>query len=335
MVPRYTGAQRQRHLLFERTNDNMEILFAHRSVRLTALVLVLVGMVWLVLARAATVQAGGTVGTGMPASCNEAALDSALLGGGSVSFNCGAAPVTITVGSTKVILANTTINGGGKVTLSGGGSQRLFMVNSGVALALNNITISDGFSNSDGGAIVNNGVLSIDQSRLLNNHTAMTGSGGAIVSYGTLTITNSTMAYNSAANGGALFPRFAPARTLIVNSVLHDNSTTSPSVGWGGALLAWDGALVTIDHSTLYSNTARTGGALYVYPNSVLTLTNSTLSGNPASGSGGGIYNGGTATLNDSTLSGNPASASGGGIYNDTASTATLNNSTLSGNSAY
>jgi hypothetical protein len=65
------------------------------------------------------------VGTGTSASCTESALDARLPGGagfnGAVTFDCGADPVTITITSTKMIAADTTIDGGGRITLSGGG----------------------------------------------------------------------------------------------------------------------------------------------------------------------------------------------------------------------
>jgi hypothetical protein len=72
--------------------------------------------------------AGGVVGTGSAASCTEAALDAALAGGGSVTFNCGPNPATITVTSTKTIDADTVIDGGSVVTLSGGDLVRIFIV---------------------------------------------------------------------------------------------------------------------------------------------------------------------------------------------------------------
>lgn len=56
--------------------------------------------------------AGGVVGTGSAVSCTEAALDAALAGGGSVTFNCGPDPATITVTSTKTIYVDTAIDGG-------------------------------------------------------------------------------------------------------------------------------------------------------------------------------------------------------------------------------
>jgi hypothetical protein len=50
---------------------------------------------------------------------------------------------------------------------------------------------------------------------------------------------------------------------VIVGSVLRNNQATDTTDGWGGALLAWDGAPVTIEGSDIYSNTAQSGGAIY------------------------------------------------------------------------
>src|SRR5438093_11228150 len=65
------------------------------------------------------------VGTGTSVSCTEAALDACLPGGGSfdgtVTFDCGGA-ATITVTGQKTIRADTTIDGGGVITISGGGT---------------------------------------------------------------------------------------------------------------------------------------------------------------------------------------------------------------------
>ncbi len=56
---------------------------------------------------AAMGSAGGraVVGTGTPESCTEPALDAALAGGHWVTFDCGPDPVTITITSTKSIVA--------------------------------------------------------------------------------------------------------------------------------------------------------------------------------------------------------------------------------------
>ncbi|HEX7408024.1 MAG TPA: hypothetical protein VF515_10295 [Candidatus Binatia bacterium] len=69
------------------------------------------GMVVAILSLAASmprpVCADAFVGTGTADSCTEAALDAALTGSGTVTFNCGASPVTITVTSQKRIAENT------------------------------------------------------------------------------------------------------------------------------------------------------------------------------------------------------------------------------------
>src|SRR5690242_57485 len=64
----------------------------------------------------------GVVGTGTAASCTDAALNAALTGGGVVTFNCGG-PATINISTgtgSKTIAADTTIDGGGVITISGG-----------------------------------------------------------------------------------------------------------------------------------------------------------------------------------------------------------------------
>src|SRR5262245_16411028 len=79
-------------------------------------------------------EAAGVVGTGTPASCTETALNTALMGGGAVTFDCGVGPVTILLSSQKVITQSTTIDGGGKITLNGADTTRLFSVSGGVSL---------------------------------------------------------------------------------------------------------------------------------------------------------------------------------------------------------
>src|SRR5262245_43408941 len=72
--------------------------------------------------------AAGVVGDGTPTSCTERALDAALAGGGLVTFNCGAGPVTIAVTSQKTIGVDTTIEGGGLVVIAGSQATRVFAV---------------------------------------------------------------------------------------------------------------------------------------------------------------------------------------------------------------
>jgi hypothetical protein len=144
--------------------------------------------------------AGGSVGTGASGSCDEAALDAALALGGLVTFNCGG-PATILLTDTKVITADTQIDGAGLVTLDGGNSVRLFIVNSPAVLDLSNLTLTRGFIElQNGGAILINkdAEVNIRNSTLSNNKT-VSGYGGAIyVGEGKLNIFDSTFSNNNA-----------------------------------------------------------------------------------------------------------------------------------------
>ena len=73
------------------------------------------------------------VGDGTPASCTSQALVDAVAAGGVITFDCGPAPVTITLTETATVFNDTgpeiVIDGGGRVTLSGGGQRRILYMN--------------------------------------------------------------------------------------------------------------------------------------------------------------------------------------------------------------
>ena len=72
------------------------------------------------------------IGNGSPAGCTSAAVVQAVAEGGIITFDCGPSPVTITMTATAKVV-NTShqvvLDGGGKVTLSGGGSLRILYMN--------------------------------------------------------------------------------------------------------------------------------------------------------------------------------------------------------------
>ena len=68
------------------------------------------------------------VGTGTPASCSSAAVVSDVAAGGVITFDCGARPITIVMKRTARVLKTrhrVVLDGGGLVTLSGGGKRRI------------------------------------------------------------------------------------------------------------------------------------------------------------------------------------------------------------------
>ena len=72
------------------------------------------------------------IGSGSPAGCTSAAVVKAVASGGIITFNCGPNPVTITMTATAKVV-NTShqvvLDGGGLVTLSGGGKRQILYQN--------------------------------------------------------------------------------------------------------------------------------------------------------------------------------------------------------------
>src|SRR5262245_60711401 len=143
-------------------------------------------------------DAGGVVGTGTAASCTEAALNAALVGGGAITFNCGPGPAAIVVGAPKIPTGTTTVVGGGLITLSGGNGFQVFRVNPGVALTLRNLTLTLGHG-VDGGCLYNGGgtlnVINVVVERCVADH-----DGGGIFNAagGQTSIAGSTISNNTA-----------------------------------------------------------------------------------------------------------------------------------------
>ena len=165
------------------------------------------------------------------------------------------------------------------ITIDGGGSSRIFEINSGNTVVLHNLTLTGGHS------------------------AAGTGGGGAILNKGHLTLNDTTLSGNSTANYGGGINNVGGALALN-QSTLHRNASTLD----GGGLIHHAGTL-TVTQSTIAENTARNGGGLFIQAGTT-TITRSTFSGNAASGiAGGGIYinSGSTLNLSNSIVAANTA----------------------------
>jgi hypothetical protein len=72
------------------------------------------------------------IGNGTPAGCTSAAVVKAVAQGGIITFDCGPSPVTITMTATAKVRntsSSVVLDGGGRVTLSGGGKRRILYMN--------------------------------------------------------------------------------------------------------------------------------------------------------------------------------------------------------------
>ncbi len=304
------------------------------------------------------------VGNGNAASCTEAAFRSAVAGGGIVTFNCGSAPVTITVTSEVPVGKDTTIDGAGQVTLSGGGTSRILHITSAwnVAtplLTVQNLSFVNGFtsdvlnttSTSQGGGAIfeDGGSLTVINSTFSHNQCATTGedvSGGAIngQGVGTLTIVGSVFSDNTGSNGGAVGTQ--AENVTIVNSNFANNSATgtdgNPGNGGDGGALTYDGQNVslTLCGDTFTGNQANAaGGAVFrvAYNDEAVNIDRCTFDGNSvdsSSGNAAGLYlEYVTINMSGTTISNNTGHY-GGGIWIGQSAIANLTNVTIASNTA-
>jgi hypothetical protein len=226
------------------------------------------------------------VGDGTPASCTSAAVVAAVAAGGVITFSCGPAPVTIRMQQTAQVdnrSARVVIDGGGLVTLSGGGERRILYQNTCDAeigfttshcqdqeqphLVLQDIGLADGNasgSGTEGGGAVfaRGGQLTVIGSRFTGNRCHPVGQdlgGAAIRTFDqyqdrAVVVSDSTFEGGSCANGGALSS--IGVSWTIRNSVFRDNEATgeganparggTPGGGSGGAIYC-DGNQFVLD----------------------------------------------------------------------------------------
>ncbi|MEU9922870.1 hypothetical protein AB0H51_16505 [Streptomyces griseoluteus] len=133
--------------------------------------------------------------------------------------------------------------------------------------------------------------------------------------------------------GGAIWLRGGGSALTLNNTSLTSNTADT----FGGAIDN-DNGTVSVNSSTLYNNTARAGGAVFVSPfggSGTATVDRSRITGNHATTLAGGIAAavGTTVTLTSTLVTSNEVTgtnAQGGGIAQ--AGTMTLNRSTVIGN---
>jgi len=236
------------------------------------------------------------VGTGTPESCTSEAFINAVAQGGKIVFNSGGQPVTISLNNSAKIynlynnnaVKKVVIDGGGLVTLCGGGKTRILYMNTAdqslgwatnhaqnqeyPQLTVQNITFANGNSMADrshdgGGAIyVYGGKLKVVNCRFFNNRSAMTGpdvGGGAI----------------------RVFAQYNNSPVYIVNSTFGGIEGYGNISSNGGALSSIGVSWTIINSFFSYNEAIGNGG-------------NPKKRGTPGGGSGGAIYNdGNTMTL--------------------------------------
>ena len=261
--------------------------------------------------------------------------------------------VTITLNSQIEISKSLTIDGaaGNVVTPTLDAAyafHRILLIYPNTFVELNRLKFVRGLDSAcdicNGGAIHNEGVLSITASTFISNSSNFN-QGGAIYNSGTLTITSSSFSLNTAngsgyggnggavfnhgqayvldsqfkdnfakSGGGAIFNDYIIGHLIIIRSVFTYNQAYN-----GAGVFNFDLASLEVSDSSFINNDADSGGGIFNTDFATLTVTNSTFISNQGR-TGGGICNfGAYAKVTGSTFSGNYSEyrgRGGGGIIN-------------------
>lgn len=287
------------------------------------------------------------VGDGTPASCTEQALHDAAAsldgveGGGTLTFACGG-PHTITLTKSLFFASDAILDGGGEITLSGGGAVRVIELDHYLNFVVQRITIRDGYvaagSEDESGAGLLHpwfGTLKAIDVRFENNHSASQEHdvGGGAIYAGGLTeavLSGCSFVGNTGSTGGGVLSRSTNLR--VVDCSFENNSATtwaeSGQYGNGGGLYIdrmWLDAPVDfvmcggvfvgnhakVHGSAFFSYNLEGSGALFERS----TFRDNDMADSPGGGTGTVYHEGVPLRLVDSTFAGNSTGAHAGGLF--------------------
>jgi predicted outer membrane repeat protein len=280
-------------------------------------------------------QAGTTCSSANGGSCT---LRAAVQAADNIG---GANTITLPPGVFKLAIPSVTaedpstgdldIKSGGQLTVSGAGAgtstidpnhlDRAFAIAKGGSLSISGVTIRHGSQPSSGASL----------------KSSAPGEGGAIYNDGALSIDGSQLIANTASEGGgAIFSDQDATSTSITSSTLARNASTAQ----GGAVSV-DSGTVEVTGDTASENVAETEGGFlwaneFTHTPEDVTVTASTISNNGTEDEGGAMFLGdlGRATVTDTAFTGNnSASSQGGAIFDTRSQRLTVKNSSFNGNS--
>lgn len=303
------------------------------------------------------------VGDGSPGSCTAAALAGAAEAGGVIVFDCGPDPVTIELGSAITFTRESVLDGAGKVTLDGAGTDRILYLDSGYDQAGPRLTVqrlafvngsapAGGEDTAQGGGAIyrDGGSLTVIDCSFSGNHAPSPGqdiAGGAIYGFGggDIVVVGTSFTSNQASDGGAIGS--LNGDLTIINSRFDGNHATgvdgNPGNGGAGGAIYMDGGdeATSLCGVEIRNSTAGAiGGGFFRVSNDhtgTFAMESSTVDGNQVTadgeGNAGGLYLEGLAlTISASTISRNQAFY-GGGLWIN-ACQVDMVNTTIAGNIA-
>lgn len=272
------------------------------------------------------------VGTGTPESCTAQAFTDAVALGGTIVFDCGPDPVTITLTEPAKVYndqdPDVVIDGGGLVTLSGGGTSRILYMNT---CDPDLVWTTDHCQNQDSPHLTVQNLTFVDADS--RGETEYDGGGAIWVRGGRLKVVGCRFFSNRCADvgpdvGGAAIRVFSQYEGRPVYVV---SSTFGGADGLGG-VCSNGGGVSSIGVSWTIIN------SLFSYNHAIGEGANPAQPGTPGGGSGGAIYNdGNTMTLSVlcSLIEHNEVNAHGSAIFfisNDHTGTLVIHDSIIRNN---
>lgn len=251
------------------------------------------------------------IGTGTPGSCTAEAFIQAVAQGGKITFHCGPDPHTITLARPAKVFNNkpdVVIDGGGLVTLSGGGATRILYLNT---CDPNQVWTTSHCQDQDHPRLTIQNLTFIDGNS--TNETVYDGGGAVWVRGGQFKVVNSRFFNNICASlgpdvGGAAMRVFSQYNGLPVTVV---NSTFGGAPGYGNTG-ANGGGISSIGVSWSIYN------SLFSHNRAIGYGGNPAQTGTPGGGSGGAIYNDGntmTLSLYGTVIKDNEVNSYGSAIF--------------------
>ncbi|MBW4687540.1 MAG: type I secretion C-terminal target domain-containing protein [Komarekiella atlantica HA4396-MV6] len=224
-----------------------------------------------------------------------------------IAFASGLANKTIKLTSGELsVKSDVTINGAAakNLTISGNDKSRVFFTAYGTDVTLKNLTITDGYSRGQGGAV-------------------------RVSSNSELTVDNVQFKNNVGGQGGAIHVGFRSNAT-VVNSTFDNNNGTITKNGFSAGAIANDNnGSLTVKGSRFTNNSGQTGGAIYTQLGP-LTVENSVFLNNRSKDGAAGIFAdgasiggprasasspGGTIKVSGSHFEGNEGFGAGGALF--------------------
>lgn len=229
---------------------------------------------------------------------------------------------TLVLGSPLAIDRNLTIDASAAdhLTLSGAGASRIIEVKPGAAVFVDSLRIVEGSSPDDGGGVLNEGYLAMQQCEISGN--ATTGSGSGLANHGTARLNECTLSSNQAEGRGGAIYNAETGNLALTACTLSANEAEEG----GGAVY-----LTANEGDDNYDEHRRSGTAIF---------ENCTIAHNNTPGDGGGILSHagsdreylGRLVLESCTISRNYSAANGGGL--DTVGVAMVGNTIVAPNIA-